>query len=98
MAGSWSVSNNGKTEEFYLQVSRGQIPGHRSITRAGLNQDIDSGAYESLWDHGGLYVFPPSASVMTVSSSSTADAVAGTGARTVLVAGLDANYAEIQEI
>lgn len=98
MAGSYSVSNNGKSEEFYLQVARGQVVGHRVLTRSGVNPDIDTGAVESLWDFGGLYVFPPSASVMTVSSSSASDTAAGTGARTVLVTGLDANYAEIQEI
>lgn len=96
-AGSYSVGNNGLTEDFYLQVARGQITGHRVLTRAGVNPDIDTGAIESLWGQGGLYVFPPSASVMTVSSSSTADTAAGTGARTVLVQGLDANYLEIQE-
>lgn len=98
MAQSSSVSNLGKSEEFYLQVARGQIGGHRVVLRSGLNRDIDSGADESLWDNGGLYVFPPAASVMTVSSSSANDTAAGTGARTVLVSGLNASYVEQQEV
>lgn len=98
MAQSSSISNWGRSEEFYLQVARGQVGGHRMVLRAGLNQDIDTGADESLWDQGGLYVDPAAASVMKVSSSSTNDAAAGTGARTVLVQGLDANYVEIQEV
>lgn len=98
MAQSSSISNNGKSEEFFLQVARGQIGGHRVVLRSGLNRDIDTGADESLWDQGGLYVFPPSASVMTVSSSSANDTAAGTGARTVLVSGLNASYVEQQEI
>lgn len=97
MAGSWSVGNNGRSEEFYLQVARGQIAGHRVLTRSGMNPDVDTGALESLWDFGGLYTFPSAASVMTISSSSASDAAAGTGARTVLVTGLDANYVEISE-
>lgn len=97
MSGSYSVSNNGLSEEFFLHVSRGQVRGHRAVLRTGINQDIDSGGYESIWDFGGLYVFPPSASVMTVSSSSASDAAAGTGARTVRVTGLNSAYVEIQE-
>lgn len=98
MALSSSVSNRGTSEDFYLQVARGQIGGHRLILRTGLNQDIDTGADESLWDQGGLYVFPAAASVMTLSSSSAADAAAGTGARTVLVSGLNSAYVEQQEV
>lgn len=98
MASSSSISNRGTTEEFFLQVARGQIGGHRVVLRSGLNRDIDTGTDESLWDQGGLYVFPPSASAMTVSSSSANDTAAGTGARTVLVTGLNASYVEQQEI
>lgn len=95
---SSSISNRGSTEEFFLQVARGQIGGHRVVLRSGLNQDIDTGADESLWDGGGLYVFPSSASVMKISSSSANDTAAGTGVRTVLVSGLDPSYVEQQEI
>lgn len=98
MAQSSSISNRGTSEEFYLQVARGQIGGHRSVVRSGLNQDIDTGGDESIWEQGGIYVNPAAAGVMKVSSSSVNDAAAGTGARTVLVQGLDANYLEIQEI
>ena len=52
---------------------------------------------ETIWDQGGLYEYPTSASTMTVSSSSTDDAASGTGARTVAIAGLDAEYREISE-
>lgn len=95
---SQTVGNRGLSDYVALQIARGQIGGHRAITRGGINSDIDSGAFESLWEQGGLYAFPPAASIMTISSTSAADAAAGTGARTVLVTGLDANYVEISEV
>jgi hypothetical protein len=93
---TWSVSQNGRTEPFDLQVARGQITGHKLLFKFGNNSDIN-GALETVWSAGGLYVYPAAATVMTVSSSSANDTSGGTGARTVLVSGLDADYNEISE-
>lgn len=92
-----SITRTGKNEPFELQVSRGQISWHKTLFKFGNNADIN-GSLETIWSHGGLYSYPPSATVMTVSSSSADDASAGTGARTVAVYGLDSNYNEIDEI
>lgn len=62
----------------------------------GLNADIDVGT-EDVWPNGGDFVPPASAAVVNFVSSDAADASAGTGARTIKVYGLDANYAEIEE-
>lgn len=91
-----SITRTGAYEPFELQVSRGQIPWHKLLFKYGSNSDID-GSLETIWSHGGVYAYPSAASVMKVSSSSTNDAAAGTGARTIVVAGLDANYNEISE-
>lgn len=91
-----SISRFGLTEPFDLQVARGQITGHKTIFKFGLNSDIN-GSLETIWSRGGMYVYPTSAIQMKVSSSSANDADNGTGARTVVVAGLDANYNEISE-
>jgi hypothetical protein len=70
----------------------------RSIVIIGENQDIDTGTYpETLWEVGGLYVFPTAASTASVVSSSVNDTSAGTGARYVLIEGLNSSYAEINE-
>jgi stage V sporulation protein SpoVS len=63
----------------------------------GFNPDIN-GTEETVWDAGGIYAYPSAATVMKVSSSSTNDTAAGTGARTILVQGLDADYNEAEEI
>ena len=91
-----SISQVGTSEPFELQVSRGQITLHYSIHKFGYNPSIGD-ATETIWAQGGLYVYPTTASTMYISSSSTADTSAGTGARTATVSGLDANFDEISE-
>lgn len=97
MAEIASVSQRGKFEPFELQVARGQIAWHRAVTVWGYNPDIDT-AEETVWADGGVMPFPAAASVIKISSSSANDTSAGTGARTVLISGLDANYNEISDI
>ena len=64
----------------------------------GRNPDCDSGSLpETLWNPGGLYVWQTAAESLELVSNSAADAAAGTGARTVMVTGLDSTYAHIQE-
>jgi hypothetical protein len=92
-----SISRFGLTEPFELQVSRGQITGHRSVTIFGYNPDVDT-ARVTVWPYTGIIPLPTVALQMKVSSSSANDTASGTGARTVYVAGLDANHNEISEI
>ena len=91
-----SISRFGTTEEFYLQVARSQIAGHEFNFKFGFNPDVDD-ALETIWTQGGLYSYLSAATILKVSSSSTADTAAGTGARTVEIFGLDGNYNEISE-
>ena len=94
--GIWrSVTQVGTYEPFELQVSRGQIQGHSVVTIAGYNSDVDT-SWEMITPVGDLS-YAAAALQMTVSSSSTSDTAAGTGARTVLIVGLDADYAVISE-
>ena len=89
-----SISRVGTSEPFELQVARGQIAFHKNIFKFGFNPDIDD-SLETVWSQGGLYSYLSSATTLYISSSSTADDAAGTGARTATVSGLDANYDEI---
>lgn len=91
-----SISRVGTSEPFELQVSRNQISYHEFVHKFGYNPSI-ADANETIWSQGGLYAYPASASTMYISSSSTADTSAGTGARTTTVSGLDANFDEISE-
>lgn len=92
-----SISQVGTYEPFALQVARGQIPGHRSVVVFGYNPDVDQ-TRVTVWPYTGVLPLPAAALQMKVSSSSANDTANGTGARTVFVAGLDANHNEISEI
>jgi len=91
-----SITRQGTFEPFELQVARGQIQGHRNVTVFGFNPDVDT-TQVSVWPLPSLITFPSSAIQMTVSSSSANDTSAGTGARTIVVQGLDADYNEVTE-
>jgi len=92
-----SMTRTGKHEPFELQVARGQIAFHKTIFKFGFNPDIDD-ALETVWAEGGLYSYLSAATILKVSSSSTADDEGSTGAETVQLYGLDADYNEINEI
>jgi hypothetical protein len=94
---AWSITQSGRYEPFELQVSRGQITWHQSITVFGYNGDVDT-SVETVWPQGGLLAFPAAALQLSVSSSNAADTSAGTGARTVYLEGLDASHNVISEI
>ena len=91
-----SATRQGAYEPFELQVARGQVDGHKTLFKFGVNGDVGA-SVETVWAQGGTYAYPASASVMKISSSSADDAAAGTGARTVAVFGLDASYNEVNE-
>lgn len=82
---------------FEVNLARGGFIAHKSAFIFGYNADIN-GTEETIWTRGGIYQYPSAASVMTVSSTSTSDTAEGTGARTILVTGLDANYNEVSEV
>lgn len=92
-----SITSERRHEDFALQVARGQVPGHRSVTVFGYNGDVDQ-TEVTIWPYTGLTQHPATAIQMKVSSSNAADTSAGTGARTVLIEGLDADYNEISEV
>ena len=91
-----SITRVGTYEPFELQVSRGQIMGHSTVIVFGYNPDVDT-SEESIWPDGGVVPHPTVASVLKISSSSADDTSAGTGARTVAIFGLDANYNVVSE-
>ena len=92
-----SISQVGTSEPFELQVSRGQITLHKPLFKFGNNPSVGD-TLETIWAEGGLYSYLTAATVLKVSSSSTDDTSAGTGARTVQLYGLDADYNEINEL
>jgi hypothetical protein len=91
-----SISRVGVTEPFELQVSRGQITGHGVELISGISGSVGT-SYTTVWSQNTVYAYLSAASVMKISSTSANDAAAGTGAQTVTIHGLDANYNQINE-
>ena len=83
-------------EHTDLAISRGHSIGYRTLYKFGYNPDVDT-QEETVWGNAGNYIWLDSAVNMFVSSTSVNDSVTGTGARTILIQGLDENYNEIEE-
>jgi hypothetical protein len=92
-----SITQNNGSEPFELQVARGQVPGHLAFCQFGINSGVNQ-TLETVWVGGDAYTFPSAATTTTISSSNAADTAAGTGAQTVLVDGLNANYERVTEV
>jgi hypothetical protein len=89
-------------DEFKVAVALGYVPGWTAFRKYGMNDDVDSGT-EELWPIGTLRVLPTTAAVASTVSSSVEDdiltggAIAGTGAWTLVIEGLDSTYSEVSE-
>ena len=85
-------------QSYGLELSKGNIPNHIGINKYGSNTDIDTTTDpETIWSTGGLYTFLSSAGTVAVVSSDANDDDGDTGARTISIEGLDANYDQITE-
>lgn len=67
------------------------------VSKFGFRENVGTG-WEPVWPGAAPYPFPSSAvAVRVAAGGNAADAAAGTGARTIRVYGLDANWAPINE-
>jgi hypothetical protein len=79
------------TQNVCLDIARGNYLNASAVNIFGINRSVGI-AYETIWDDSGSYVYPPSALIMTVVSTSASDTM------DVLVDGLDADCNVLQEI
>lgn len=87
----------GGDTEFDINVAAGIVTTMANVHKFGAV--VSSAAtYDTVWTEQGAYSFPTSASVVNIiSSSSTDDDSANTGAETVVIQGLDGDYNEVEE-
>jgi hypothetical protein len=78
-------------EEFKLDVARGKARGASVRNIFGYNENGTTNL-RPVWDKAAAYAYPASAVTMTVTNDDAAD-----DGGTVLIKGLDANYAEVSE-
>lgn len=81
-----------RVQDFLLEVAKGNVAGHYTVNKFGRNIEIDAATIADIWDGGQatggvslIWVAPTQARVHQLVSSSTDDAAAGVGARTVEV-------------
>jgi hypothetical protein len=89
-----SVSRQGTYEPFELQVARGQIDGHSTVNIYGFGSAITTATIPA-WENATAYTFPVAATTMNLVS--TVNTGADLSGSTILIQGLDANYAAISE-
>jgi hypothetical protein len=79
------------TTNPFLETSRGAISGYSGVDKFGRNTDVDTGAFEDIWDGGATWAAPTVPRVHNMTSTDGSDTSAGDGARTVQVYGLDSD-------
>ena len=95
---NYHTLNRGVVHDIITDIAIGIVPNTSLVTVFGYYPNVDSGASNvNLWELGTAWSILTSASTMELLSSSANDTAAGTGCRTVLTQGLDANYNQIQE-
>jgi hypothetical protein len=87
----------GGDTEFDINVAAGIVTTMANVHKFGAVVS-SSATYDTVWTEQGAYSFPTSPSVVNIiSSSSTDDDSANTGAETVVIQGLDGDYNEVEE-
>jgi hypothetical protein len=80
-------------KDFLLEVRKGNVPGHEIVGLQASHTDTGT-SYEDMWGGDADYVFPTAAESWEILRADAADDTAGTGARTIAIQSLDANYDE----
>ena len=88
-----SISRQARSEPFDLQVSRGQITGHQTLSLFGYQSAVGNTKIP-VWENATVYTYITSASTLTLTSSSASDDTLAS----VLINGLDSNFKPISEI
>ena len=86
------MASQGFLHEQNIQVSRGLVRGATVRNIFGYNTAVTT-AFIPAWEFVSAYTYPVSAITMTVTSASASD-----DGKTLLIQGLDANYAEISDV
>jgi len=83
--------------DFYTEVAKGNVPGHRIVEVSGLNRDIGT-TEEDIWGPGGDIVYPTAGEQWEIVSNDANDTLLGTGANTIEISYLDDAYNEQAEL
>lgn len=82
---------------FQLEIGRNAISGISAAALAGSSPSIGE-SFQTLWDASGDFIYPTTGETWELLSDNVNDTLLGTGARTVLISGLNDSYIETVEI
>jgi len=85
-----------KVRDFFIEATKGNIVGQETFNMNGHNEDLGT-TEEDVQEQGGILVFLQAAEIMSITSTSADDTIAGINATTVFIKGLDENFTEISE-
>jgi len=88
-----TVRESMAAKDFFVEVRKGNVPGHSLAGLVQSSPNITSGAFQDLWFPGGIKILASGAEDLEIVSSSATDAAAGDGGREVTFYYLDVNYA-----
>jgi len=75
--------------DYYLDISKGLIPGHSVVNKFGGNPDVADDTTEDIWDGGGSYPWPTTVDITHISQLVDQAALRS---GTIEVQGLDVNW------
>ena len=91
---------NGKprvsTSPYLYDIAEGNIADHQAFRRIAQNTNVGTSP-ETVWNAGGLYVYPTVSETVGLFSTDAADHPTGSGLHTVRVQGLDSSYSVTNE-
>lgn len=88
--------NDGYPSDYEMAVGWNQVPNHRRVAVLGNSPAANAGS--DIWTGAVAYPWMTAATALEAVSSSAADTAAGTGARTLQVFGLDADFVEVVQL
>jgi len=83
---------------YLYDIAKGLVPTHDPLLKFGTRMSVAAATQSVVWEGPtALYVYMATAQQLKVTSTSAEDSSTGTGIRTLIIYGLDANFAEINE-
>lgn len=83
--------------DFNMDISREAFSYAKVIHKFGHNEDLGT-VIEHVWSVGGIYVWLTAGATLEAISNHVNDTAAGSGARSIVVEGLDDSFNEITEV
>jgi hypothetical protein len=84
------------SQDYLELIAANKVPGHFALHKFGANSNVTTGE-DVVWTNLNGYTYLTSAEQLKIYSDDAADTAAGTGARSVIVEGVDINFNEISE-